>query len=530
MSSDERPKPMAEGTFSKTPFSHILVYLYGKKASGSLDVHTAKDAVTVYFREGMPAKVRSSFKGKGLGQVLLDLGRISQEQLRECQKEMTTAGGYAGEILLRRGFVDAPALVRGLRGQMLLKLVDVFGMVDAQYEFYEKVNLLVGDGPDEVLPLDPYPILMAGARAHGARMKLDHVLDSLQGRWISVKTADPLRRLKLSAPEQDLCRELLARPKTMDELLQAGRHNRQVIRSVVYVLLITKELEVSDTPPASGQPSIAPGPRNSLESVPPPPIARQVGDPEVRRARDAIVEKAARIANQNYYEMLEVPLGSPVEEVRKSFFRLAKSYHPDRANKDGLEDLKETLEYVFSNLSEAHSTLLDPDTRAEYGDAISAGIKRTSVMPPSSGEEEVRDALEAEKLYQKGLVLMRREQYAKGLALVDRARELNPAEGEYLATWAKLQSLQRAPTAPVEDLISHLRRAEELNPNSEKVHIYMGQLLKRSDRTAEARSHFQKALDINPRNIEAARELRIMEMRQSKESEKKKGILGRFLK
>jgi len=531
MSSDKRPKPMAEGSFSKTPFSHILVYLHGKKVSGTLEVsgHDGRDSVSIYFRDGMPAKIKSSFKGKGLGQILFDLGQISQEQLRECQKEMTTVGGFAGEILIRHGAVDPPALIRGLRGQLLLKTVDVFAMPDGEYAFYEKVNLLVGDGPDELLPTDPYPILMAGTRTHAKAMKLDHVLGTLAGRWISLEGGDSLKSYRFTREEQELCRELMGRPKKLEELVEGGRHNRQTVRSVVYVLLITKELKLHEAAPDQAAPSIPPGPRQKFDSIAPKAPSAESSDPQIRKARKEILEKATLISNQNYYEMLQVQLGAPVEDVRKSFFRLAKVFHPDRANREGLTDLKETLEYIFSNLSEAHSTLLDPDTRSEYGAAISEGINRTSNMPSAGDEEEVNDVLEAEKLFQKAQVLLRREQYDKGLALVDRARELNPKEGEYLAMWAKLKATVRDRGAPVDDLINHLRQAEEMSPNSVRVHFYLGQLLKRDGKESEALTHFKKVLEVNPRHIEAAREVRIMEMRKSKEKEKK-GFLSRFLK
>ena len=175
------------------------------------------------------------------------------------------------------------------------------------------------------------------------------------------------------------------------------------------------------------------------------------------------------------------------------------------------------------------NTLLNPETREEYGEAISAGIKRTSLIPEAHAEKEVREALDAETLYQKGLVLLRRDQYDKALEFVDKARELNPNEGEYLATWAKIQSAQRDHNAPVEDLLLHLRRAEELAPKSERVHLYMGQLLKQINRIGEARTHFEMVLKVNPRNIEAGREVRIMEIRRSKEDKKNKGFFKRFL-
>ncbi len=527
--STNRPAPLAEGAFTKTPFAHILIYLMERKLTGTLEITDKNDNVTIYFREGMAAKVKSSAKGKGLGQILLDLEQINKDQLLACQQEMTTRGGFAGEILMRQGAVEAAGLMRGLRSQILLKLMDVFVMLDARYAFYKDVNLLVGEGREELFQVDTYPVLMAGARTHGARMKMDKVLDAVAGRWISVDSVEVLRRFRLNAPEQALCAELLSKGKTMEEIIQNGRHNRQIVRSTLYVLLLTKEAAISDVPPAMGMPSIAPGPRPRFDSISPPPEEEISGDPKVVALRKQIQEKASVIARQNYYEMLEIPLDAPTEEIRKAFFKLAKIYHPDRAGTTGTADLRETLNYLFSNLSEAHATLLNPETREEYGEAISAGIKRTSLIPAAHAEKEVREALDAETLYQKGLVLLRRNQYDKALEFVDKARELNPNEGEYLATWAKIQSALRDHSAPVEDLILHLRRAEELAPKSERVHLYMGQLLKQTNRMSEARTHFEMVLKVNPRNIEAAREVRIMEIRRSKEDEKKKGFFKRFL-
>ena len=532
MSTEERPKPLAEGTFSKTPFAHILVYLMEKKLGGSLVVTDGPGEATIYFREGMPAKVVSSIKGKGLGQVLFDLKRISREQLTECQKEMNASGGFAGEILLRQGAIDGVGLVRGLRGQTLLKIVDVFQMSGGRYAFYENVNLLVGEGPDELFPVDPFPVLMAGARLHGKTMKLDKVLDTAKGRWLSAPPVAALKRFKLTPQEQDLCLDLVSKPRNMEDLIESGKYNLQVVRSVLYVLIITKVVTLGSKPPAADLTSKPPAPKPKLDSIVPPAVSLEESDPQLLALRKAIVSKAEQMTKQNYYEMLEVPLGAPTEEVRKAFFKMAKIYHPDRATASGMEDLLETLQYVFSNLSEAHATLVDPDTREEYGAAISDGMKRTSQMPGPADEDTVRDVLEAEKLYQKGVVLMRRGQNAKALELVDTARRMNPDEGEYLAAWAKLQAASRGADDNLDDLISSMRRALEMTPKSERVNLFMGELLKRAGRPSEALAHFQKVVEINPRNIEAARELRIMRIKREKEleREKKGGFLKRFLK
>jgi tetratricopeptide (TPR) repeat protein len=269
--------------------------------------------------------------------------------------------------------------------------------------------------------------------------------------------------------------------------------------------------------------------------VPPPPrnqAAAAISDPTVLALRERIQSKATAISSQNYFEMLGIPTGADAASVQEAFARLAREFHPDRAARPEMADLAETLDYVFSNLSEARATLIDPDSRYEYERAVSEGAGRTSYLPgarDTRGTDEVRDVLEAEKLFQKALMLQKRQDFDKALELIDRARELNPNQGDYLAVWASLQTVLRPGDGQLEDLIAALRRAEEMAPRSERVHLHLAQLLKRIGHLAEARTHFGRVLEVNPHNIEASRELRLMEMRRGREQEKKgffKKILG----
>ena len=50
-------KPIAEGCFSKTPFAHILVYLFEKQLSGTLTIQHEKANLRIYVRNGKPAAV-----------------------------------------------------------------------------------------------------------------------------------------------------------------------------------------------------------------------------------------------------------------------------------------------------------------------------------------------------------------------------------------------------------------------------------------------------------------------------------------
>ncbi len=495
---------------------------------GTLEIHDGSSELSVYFRTGSPAKVRSSVPGRNLGQVLQMLKLVTPEELQAGKDEISEKGGLLGQVLIQMGVIDTEGLVRALREQMLLKMTDVFAMTNAAYAFYEKVNALVGFGPDELFPVDPYPLLMAGLRTHGKLQNLSNVCQPLMGKWVSTTDAKKVRRFRLKKNEKALLEELLESPRSVDTLLQSGQYDPYLVQYILYGLMITKQLKIDEVPPEVFEEDPGAERPSRLDSISPKPS--QTTDPIAMEKKQKIMDKAAAIASQNYYEMLNLPFGAPTDEVRKAFFRLAREFHPDKVSKDIAADLKETLHYVFSNLSEAHATLLDHESREEYERAVKEGEERTSLAPESKDETEVRDALQAENFFQKATVFLRRGQFDKAEDCVNRALSLNPEEGEYIALRAHLESKSRSPDESVDDLLALLQQAMETNPNSERVNLYYAHMLKRTGQVEKAQARFKAVLQANAHNIEAARELRLMDMRKKKENTARHSILKLFSK
>lgn len=63
---------------------------------------------------------------------------------------------------------------------------------------------------------------------------------------------------------------------------------------------------------------------------------------------------------KNYYDLLEVSKNATDEEIKKSYKKLAKKYHPD------LNPGNKEAESKFKEISEAYAVLSDPDKRREY--------------------------------------------------------------------------------------------------------------------------------------------------------------------
>src|SRR5208337_4118703 len=83
---------------------------------------------------------------------------------------------------------------------------------------------------------------------------------------------------------------------------------------------------------------------------------------------------------KDYYEMLGVPRTASGEEIKKSFRRLAREYHPDVA-KD-----KRKAEEKFKEINEAYEVLGDPAKRKKY-DELGANWKSGADFRPPPGWE-----------------------------------------------------------------------------------------------------------------------------------------------
>src|SRR5687767_11599012 len=113
--------PTATGSFAKTPFAHVLVYLHTHELSGTLEVHQGEAVHHVYFQKGCPAKVRSSDDSMPLGDVLLDMGLIDAAAYQSSLQALADGQGLQGQILIGMGALTMPTLIRGLKEQLTRK-------------------------------------------------------------------------------------------------------------------------------------------------------------------------------------------------------------------------------------------------------------------------------------------------------------------------------------------------------------------------------------------------------------------------
>ncbi|GAB0133871.1 hypothetical protein EsDP_00002265 [Epichloe bromicola] len=82
--------------------------------------------------------------------------------------------------------------------------------------------------------------------------------------------------------------------------------------------------------------------------------------PCIPRALHATPRQCADFASKNHYERLNICHDASPSEIKKSFYSLSKSHHPDVNRSDP------HAAQTFSLLSESYTVLSDPSRRAQY--------------------------------------------------------------------------------------------------------------------------------------------------------------------
>ncbi|HEX4355733.1 MAG TPA: hypothetical protein VHZ95_22555, partial [Polyangiales bacterium] len=181
-------RPTAQGSLAKTPFAHLVLYLYQKRSSGTLIVRT---------------------RDLGESKVLFHRGRAVAAHTPQ----------------------PSAALDQGL--------LPLCAEADGKFEFFE--TDLVGSGPSIVTGMfDPLAFVAESARRFVRADVVQDVATKFAGTELAIQPAMDLTRLSLTPAETQFAEPLLRGPVTFEGLQAQSRLDPETELRLLYVLLITK--------------------------------------------------------------------------------------------------------------------------------------------------------------------------------------------------------------------------------------------------------------------------------------------------
>ncbi len=501
-----------KGALEELPFPALLHHLHGLRASGALLLRSGKKRKAIQLRDGRPVGVRSNQVNECLGNLLVRMGRIDAQTLKETLRRMRRGEGLQGEVLVAMEVLSEPEITNALRVQAEEKLFEIFEWTSGTFEFRRKSRLKGAS----TLGLDgnPASIIVNGVTSRFPIERIDAELSGHRGETVVAAGESPFylfQDLTLDAPAQCVLQRV-TEGASVDDLLDAGEPSRRIL----YALLAAQVVELR----AAGESAVDPGVTANAVAAARARLASVQRDPEEEAVREEFTAMAQRMRGANLFEVLGVAQNAEDEVVRAAYVDLAKRTHPDRYSGSS-EAIRRLAEEVFGRVSLAHETLTDRRGRDGYRLELAQGARLEEEM------EEARRALAAEQEFQKGAAALKSRRYQPAFEAFTSAVDLYPHEGEYLAYlgWTRFLSAQRDESAHKE-AVKALRKAAKLAPDSEKPYLFLGQLLKATGRHEPAERMFVKAVQVKSDCVEALRELRLINLRR----EKQKGLVRRLLR
>jgi curved DNA-binding protein CbpA len=149
-------------------------------------------------------------------------------------------------------------------------------------------------------------------------------------------------------------------------------------------------------------------------------------DPDTRRY---VLEVHATLDRVSHYELLGIPRDADKKAIKRAYFRLAATLHPDRYFGKKLGSFKPKLEILFKRISQAHDLLLS-EKRKEYDATLGAA---TVVV-----EDPRAAAARREEEQKRAEAVLRAKPHVEAARRAEAAGDLTAAIGAYRAARAIL--------------------------------------------------------------------------------------------
>ena len=459
-----------KGTVRAISLPKILTYLNRNRKTGTLILKTPVFVKKVYLVKGDAIFASSTYEDDRLGEMLIKAGKITMEQYDESVDLLKKTGKRQGAILVDLGHLTPKDLFWGVKYQVREIIFSLFLLEDAEYDFAE----------DEIPENEVITLKMSmGNLIYEGVKRIDN--------WTRIRGEMPEAEtvLKLSADPVSLFQdvELSDQDRKMLSLIDGTKTIRELIDStwvgsfeglkILYVLWSIGVIEEKMKAPEEIEETI------SLEEM------LQPASEDENIFLMKVDELYSKIDQLSPYDLLNVDEGSDEDTIKKNYYSLTREFHPDRSFNTADPSLKDKLTAIFDALTKAHTEIKE-GTKAEGG----------QVESPIAGNE-----MEHFKL---GVEAFKRGKFRKAVDSFRSATRSEPKNAKY---WSYLSlSLSKVPDM-LDDAVKALLNAIQIEPLNADHHVNLGLMYAKQGMKKMACEQFEKALDIDPANVRAAKGL-----------------------
>jgi curved DNA-binding protein CbpA len=477
----------ASGDIKDMTVPWLFQELKSGKKSGTAIFEQDTVSKKVYFENGEVLFASSTVNDDRLGEFLLRQGRITKEQFDAASGTVIKTKKKLGAVLFELGILTPKDLVAQVKLHVKDIILSLFIWRQGRYRFEEG-----SARSDDLIPLT----MSTGNLILEGVQTLD---------WQVVRKALPPMKTVIR-PSRDpslifQMADLSADQKSVLSLIDGGRNIEQICSragigdfntlKAIYGLLALKIAEVGKLSPEEQRLArdmvceAAGNPASPDEQCADAPVSRQM-------IHDAFLA----MKHQDHYAILGAHKGSSLQEIKKSFLKLAKRYHPDRHFEPEMADMKEKLDALFSRIHDAYETLSDPARRGEYEKSL--GVQPGHYEEKRAEEyveNYVEKAARAASYFAAGIKEFKVGNFWGAADSFAWATRLDPVKAPYFFYLGL--SLIHIPRRRHE-AEENLQKAIAIDPVKPEYHLELGSLYLKSGLKKKALEVYETALQENP--------------------------------
>ncbi|MCX7959603.1 MAG: response regulator, partial [Deltaproteobacteria bacterium] len=309
-----------KGNLRDTPFPELLSAFYQKRATGVLLLKYEKIKKIVYIRDGRPIFVKSNLLNECLGRVLVREKMITEEELNESVKLMKDSGRQQGTILIEMGAISPHNLKYGLEKQLEIKLYDIFGWPEGEYQFNLKDDF---ETPITTLELSVASLIYEGIKRNYDVGKIEQYLEKFQNQYLHPNPNPALRfqEMLMDEDEENILKSIDGSRTLRDTMMNAQISRERMLR-FIFALKMTGMIVINPYPAGQEAPPplpVAPPPLPVRQAEPPRVQQENILPLEDREIKNKIVKKLSVAKNGNYFDLLGVNQMSTLSEVKRAY-------------------------------------------------------------------------------------------------------------------------------------------------------------------------------------------------------------------
>jgi tetratricopeptide (TPR) repeat protein len=528
------------------PVAEVFARLSRDRRSGDLQVRSRKIVKTIFFDHGRVVFAASNMKKDRLGEALVALGRITDDEFSRAVSFMKEGEKRRrfGEALVRAGVMDKDELGRSVARQVKRIVLSLFEFTDGAASFEERPCAI----PLEyMVSLSVHRLLYVGIKSMKSRELMLAGLGELD-RYVSLSPLPPFKFgvKKCSAEELEIMEQAKGRVTLRRLCWAPGGISLSRLRAT-YALLASGVLQEAQ---AESQPVLQMETSTFLLSAlrkRPDPSAREAIQLEVQQE----LERSARLDREAW---LRVSRTAPREELGKALEEKMEHYHSllDAAGDD--EQLKTDIEVVLGRASSMlrlarqasalpppppppaavparppvaarPAPVPSPETPPALDEDLPP-LEETGPAPTTSDEtpaaveppryqpssNEGPSNMAVEHLLMEGEVRMTVSDYANAVKTYGRLVDLVPNHPAYRIKLAIAMAFYPATAKQAE---REFLEAVRLDAHNADVHYQFGLYYKAMRVRSRAITEMQTAVRLNPRHKQARTELEAMSPKDS---------------